>query len=116
MRKLTCAALVSLMALAGCVTPAPSEDAFVQDGREIAIAQCARCHAVGEYGDSPMREAVPLRTVLSQYNPATLEEELINGIRVNHSMPGFQFNPQGADALIAYLRTIQIAPEGEGGA
>jgi hypothetical protein len=25
-------------------------------------------------------------------------------------MPEFQFNPQGADALIAYLQSIQEAP------
>jgi hypothetical protein len=36
-----------------------------------------------------------------------LEEELIEGIRVNHEMPEFQLNPQGVDALVAYLQSIQ---------
>ena len=38
---------------------------------------------------------------------ASLTENLVEGIRVAHAMPAFQFDPKGADALIAYLRTIQ---------
>jgi mono/diheme cytochrome c family protein len=77
------------------------------DGREIAEAQCAGCHAVGPYGDSPNADAPPFRTVLSQYRADVLEEELIAGIRVAHPMPEFRFNPQSTDALVAYLRSIQ---------
>jgi hypothetical protein len=39
-----------------------------------------------------------------------LQEELIQGIQVAHPMPEFQFNPQGVDALIAYLQSIQQTP------
>jgi mono/diheme cytochrome c family protein len=82
------------------------------DGRAIAEAQCAGCHAVGEYGESPNPAAPAFRTVLSRYRADVLEEELINGIQVSHPMPQFQFNPQGVDELIAYLESIQVAPEG----
>lgn len=99
------------LALGACVqtaqTPGPTSTALVRDGRDIAEAQCAACHAVGEYGESPMPIAPPFRFVLSRYRADVLEEELIQGIQVNHDMPGFQFNPQGADALIAYLQSIQ---------
>ena len=88
----------------------PTRRALAEDGRAIAEAQCSSCHAVGEYGPSPNLAAPPLRTVLSRYRADVLEEELINGIRVSHPMPDFQFNPQGADALIAYLETIQEQP------
>jgi mono/diheme cytochrome c family protein len=87
--------------------------ALVADGRDIAEAQCARCHAVGAYGESPDPRAPAFRTVLSRYRAEVLEEELINGIRVSHPMPEFQFNPQGADALIAYLESIQETPSAQ---
>lgn len=114
----------SALVLASCAAPvvstpvsAPSDvaepsetESLAADGRDIAEAQCAGCHAVGAYGDSPNPLAPTFRTVLSRYRADVLEEELINGIQVAHPMPEFQFNPQGADALIAYLESIQEAP------
>jgi len=101
--------VVLALALGACAAQSsePSQRALARDGRDIAEAQCASCHAVGDYGESPRAEAPPLRAVLSRYRADVLEEELIEGIRVSHQMPSFQFNPQGADALIAYLRSIQ---------
>lgn len=85
-------------------------ESLANDGRAIAEAQCAGCHAIGEYGASPVPEAPVFRTILTRYRADVLEEEMIQGIEVNHQMPEFQFNPQGADALIAYLRSVQQAP------
>lgn len=108
--------LVVLLAAAGCAadqraqSPAAAEPpraALISDGRDIAEAQCARCHAVGPYGDSANPAAPQFRTLLSRYSADVLEEELIEGIQVAHPMPEFQFNPQGTDALIAYLQSIQ---------
>jgi mono/diheme cytochrome c family protein len=99
-----CAANESALGGAG---PTPLEQGMIADGRDIAEAQCAACHAVGPYGDSPNSAAPALRRVLSRYNADVLEEELIQGIQVAHPMPEFQFNPQGVDALIAYLRAIR---------
>lgn len=90
--------------------PAPTES-LVNDGREIAEAECAGCHAVGSYGESPNAAAPPFRTILSGYSAEVLEEELIAGIRVSHPMPEFRFNPQSTDALVAYLRSIQQSTE-----
>lgn len=111
--------LVVLFMTAGCAahhqtTLAPvaaQRDALVQDGREIAEAQCSGCHAVGPYGDSPNPRSPPFRTLLSRYHADVLREELIAGIRVAHPMPEFQFNPQGTDALIAYLESMQQPAE-----
>lgn len=107
--------VILALALGACAAqPGPSIEPtqadLARDGRDIAEAQCAACHAVGEYGASPVAEAAPLRRVLARYSADALEEELIAGIQVNHQMPDFQFNPQGADALIAYLRSIQETP------
>jgi mono/diheme cytochrome c family protein len=103
--------------LAACAAPTeelgPFPESIANDGRDIAEAQCARCHAVGSYGESPDPAAPHFRTILSRYRADVLEEELIAGIRVTHPMPDFQFNPQGAEALIAYMRSIQETPSQE---
>ena len=113
--------LVAIAALAlltgGCAAPQRGQapvgqdisdaQALVSDGRDIAEAQCSACHAVGTYGASPNGAAPVFRTVLSRYRADVLEQELIEGIRVSHPMPAFQFNPQGVDALLAYLQSIQ---------
>ncbi len=104
------------LVLAGCAAPADApvgvatDAALAADGRSIAEAECAACHAVGEYGESPNPNAPVFRTLLSRYSAGVLEQELIEGIRVSHPMPEFQFNPQGTDALIQYLQSIQQAP------
>jgi len=105
--------LIAALALVGCAAPMaePTQAELAGDGRDIAEAQCAACHAIGEYGESPVSQAPTFRTVLSRYRAEVLEEELIQGIRVAHPMPEFQFNPQGAHALIAYLQSIREAPQ-----
>lgn len=113
MRRIIIAAALMLGACAGQEAQ-PSQAALAADGRDIAEAQCARCHAIGQYGDSPAPEAPPFRYVLARYDSAVLEEELIQGIQVAHPMPEFQFNPQGTDALIAYLQSIQQTPPPSG--
>ena len=109
MMRLMLAAAVLMLGACANQAPEPTRAALADDGRAIAEAQCAACHAVGEYGESPNAAAPPFRTVLSNYRAEVLEEELIEGIRVSHPMPEFQFNPQGADALVAYLQSIQAA-------
>ena len=113
-RFAACALATSLSAgLAACAgqEEAAGKAALISDGRDIADAHCAACHAVGSFGDSPNAAAPPFRRVLSDYNEATLQDDLIAGIQVAHPMPVFQINPKGADALIAYLRTIQDNPK-----
>jgi len=108
---------IAVLILVGCAPTPPvgvsvgaELDALAEDGRAIAEAQCAACHAVGEYGESPNPAAPVFRTLLSRYRADVLEEELIAGIQVAHPMPEFQFNPQGAEALIMYLQYIQQRP------
>jgi mono/diheme cytochrome c family protein len=112
MRRFLMAAAAALALGACAAQPATvTQESLADDGRAIAEAQCSQCHAIGEYGDSPIAGAPPFRTLLSRYRADVLEEELIAGIQVSHPMPEFQFNPQGADALIAYLRSIQTSPQ-----
>lgn len=95
--------------VAGCASDAQlaERDALAAEGRAIAEAQCSSCHAVGTYGQSAAAGAPPFRHVLEGYSGESLTTDLVEGIRVAHAMPTFQFDPKGADALVAYLRTIQ---------
>jgi mono/diheme cytochrome c family protein len=108
--------------LAACATPPPAGEAEasgwpgiatstseqVAAGRSIAETQCATCHAIGATTASPLAGAPPLRDVLALYeNDESLAYRFINGMKVGHDeMPQFDFDVQGADALIAYLRSI----------
>jgi cytochrome c len=93
--------------------PAAPDPAVIEDGRAMAEANCARCHAVGREGVSPNRSAPAFRTVLARYDRDILVRELIDGMSVAHApMPQFQFDPRGADALVAYLDSIQVTLPG----
>lgn len=96
---------------AACAAPAAMESeprTEAAQGHAVARAECARCHSVERVGTSPLAGAPPLRTVLARYNAATLEADLIEGMRVGHAeMPRFSFDPLTAGALIAYLESIQ---------
>lgn len=96
-----------LLTACASAAPAPTARELAQDGREIAQSQCASCHAIGRTGQSPYPAAPRFDRLLERYHADVLEQELIEGVRVAHPMPDFQFNPQGVDALIAYLRSIQ---------
>ncbi len=105
---------VFALVLSGCAAQRNDASAaadLASDGRDMAEAQCAACHAVGTYGESPNAAAPQFRTLLSRYPADVLEENLIAGIQVAHPMPEFQFNPKGVDALIAYLQSIQEPPQ-----
>lgn len=100
---------VVLVAVTGCVShdlPSPAVR-----GREIARQNCSSCHAIGPFDDSPAPEAPPFRTLSANYRVDTLQEALAEGISVGHpAMPQFEFAPQDANALIAYLQSIQESP------
>lgn len=88
--------------------PAAAWDATVERGRTLARTECARCHAVGRTGASPLRQAPPFRTLHGRYPVEDLAEALTEGIRTGHpSMPEFRFAPDQAEALIAYLKTLE---------
>jgi len=49
-----------------------------------------------------------MRDLLARYDKDALANDLIEGIKLGHQdMPQFDFNVIAADALIAYLRSVQ---------
>lgn len=88
--------------------PAMAWDRQVRQGEILARTNCARCHAVGRLGTSPLREAPPFRELHTRYPVEDLGEALTEGIRTGHpSMPEFRFDPDQAQDLIAYLKSLE---------
>lgn len=99
---------VACAALAGA-QEAPAD--LIDDGRVVAQNLCASCHAIGKNRVSPRSDAPPFREIEQVYRLPVLEEELIQGIKLGHpDMPQFLLPPRGAEALLAYLRSIQDNP------
>jgi cytochrome c len=79
-----------------------------QMGRLLAETDCARCHAIGPSGTSPLPPAPPFRTLHRRYPVEHLAEALAEGIVVGHpAMPEFRLDPDQIENLIAYLKTLE---------
>lgn len=85
------------------------EDNPIVIGHELLLKNCARCHATGMAGSSPLAKAPPFREVVKRYDPASLEEALAEGIVTGHNeMPEFSFEAEQVAAIIAYLSTLKL--------
>jgi cytochrome c len=83
---------------------ASAQSTSTDRGRTIAEKKCARCHAIGRDGSSPMGLAPPFRTLSQRYPIETLAEALAEGIVTGHpEMPQFVFQPRDIDALLGYI-------------
>ncbi|MGU3421462.1 c-type cytochrome [Methylobacterium sp. D54C] len=102
------AGALALLAILLPVEGATAWDRQVKQGETLARTNCARCHAVGRAGASPLRVAPPFRELHTRYPVEDLGEALAEGIRTGHpSMPEFRFDPDQAEALIAYLKSLE---------
>lgn len=99
-------ALVLVTACASSVAMAQS--GRVQRGFTFAQTNCSQCHAIGRFGESPIPEAPPFRTLHARYPVEDLAEAFAEGITTGHpSMPQFQLDPAQINDLLAYLKSIQ---------
>lgn len=102
------AAALALLAILHPTHAALAWDRQVKQGETLARTNCARCHAVGRAGASSLRVAPPFRELHTRYPVEDLGEALAEGIRTGHpSMPEFRFDPDQAEALIAYLKSLE---------
>jgi len=100
--------LAALMAALFISTGIRAQETAVQRGRAFAQTNCARCHAVGPAGDSPLAKAPPFRTLHQRYPVENLAEALAEGIRTAHrAMPEFELGQQQIGDLIAYLKSLE---------
>jgi cytochrome c len=77
-------------------------------GEALLTRDCARCHAVGQTGNSPRPDAPAFRALGTRYPIESLEEALGEGIMSGHpDMPEFKFDADEVGAIIDYLNSIQ---------
>ena len=71
----------------------------VEMGQELVGMYCADCHAIAATGQSPFPPAPPFRELLN--------EALVEGLTAHPDMPEFEFDPEQAAAIIAYLKSFE---------
>jgi cytochrome c len=98
--------LTILLALLIASSNARADD--IAAGRKLVEANCSRCHAIGQTGESPLPKAPPFREVVKRYPPESLGEALVEGIVTGHNeMPEFVFESDQAMEIIAYLDSLK---------
>jgi len=98
---LTALALTALCAAARAQEPAVR-------GRALVKELCATCHAIDRLDMSPRPAAPPFRVIGQSFDLDHFARRLRQGLASSHpDMPEFRFNDDDADAVVAYLRTIQ---------
>ena len=94
----------SSMAMAGSPTPVADP---IADGQVLVDTYCSDCHAVSKAGESPLPIAPRFRDLHLRYDVEYLSEALVEGIVTAHeAMPEFEFDPDQAAAIIAYLKSL----------
>jgi mono/diheme cytochrome c family protein len=100
--------LPPILGLLVLAAPALAASPAQQRGKAFARTQCARCHAIGRLGVSPLAAAPPFRSLHLRYPIATLGEALAEGIYTGHAdMPAFELTPEQIHDLLSYLKTLQ---------
>jgi mono/diheme cytochrome c family protein len=88
--------------------PAVAQSPLEREGQRIAVRMCGDCHAAGRTGDSPHVAAPKLREIDRTVDLDKFQDRLREGLLGPHAdMPMFRFSRDDAQALVAYLRSIQ---------
>lgn len=102
--------LACSMLLLTCLlqTAAAATDGQVQRGKTFVGTNCARCHAVGRVGTSPLGAAPAFRDLHTKYPVEDLGEALAEGITTGHpTMPEFRLDPDQITDVVAYLKSLE---------
>lgn len=79
-----------------------------QRGLTLVRTNCAGCHAVDKYSESPLKIAPPFRTLHVKYPIESLRLPLREGVLTSHpTMPVFRLDPGQVEDIIAYLKTLE---------
>jgi len=79
-----------------------------QRGEVLARGLCSRCHAIGLTGESLHPAAPRFRTLDNRTDLSKLAQRIREGLMTGHDdMPMFRFDRNDANAMVAYIRSIQ---------
>jgi mono/diheme cytochrome c family protein len=82
--------------------------AVAMRGKAILQEKCGRCHAVEAAGESPLKQAPPMRDIYGRFNPRELQAELSEGKISRHKeMPQIAFPDEDVYAILTYLYAIR---------
>jgi cytochrome c len=102
------AILLAAMA-AGPVTPAFAQQSpGAQRGLTFVRLHCAQCHSVDPVSESPLKIALPFRTLVQQIPLEALRRRLAEGITATHpTMPQFRLEPDQLNDVMDHLASLQ---------
>jgi mono/diheme cytochrome c family protein len=101
---------IGVLLMTAAAGPALAVDDEVLAGKALVQMYCTDCHATEMSGESPLPIAPRFRDLHLRYNVEHLSEALVEGIVTAHpEMPQFEFDPDQAAAIIAYLKTLEPA-------
>jgi cytochrome c len=111
MRSTHAIAITAALALFGSILACFEAEALTplqQRGQVLARGMCGGCHATGKNDESPHIAAPHFRELDREIDLDKFTRRLREGLLGTHrDMPMFRFSRDDADALVAYLRTIQ---------
>jgi mono/diheme cytochrome c family protein len=88
---------------------AADSDQLASRGKVILQQNCGRCHAIEAGGESPLKQAPPMRDIYARFIPRELQAELREGMVSKHrAMPQIDFSDEDVDAILAYLYALAI--------
>ena len=100
---LVAATVLNVQASSICQAETPQ-----QRGKVIAQGLCSRCHAIDRTSDSPHPAAPRFRSLDNRIDLSKLARRIREGLLTGHDdMPMFRFDRDDADAMVAYIRSIQ---------
>jgi mono/diheme cytochrome c family protein len=105
-------AYLALLTIGTVSALAADDSGTAIDGRAVLEKHCGRCHSIEATGESPLKEAPPLREIYLRYPIEQLEYGLAEGMGSRHQeMPQIQFSTEEISAILNYLGSITgIAP------
>ncbi|SOE15191.1 mono/diheme cytochrome c family protein [Hoeflea halophila] len=100
-------AVLTQLVAAGSALAQPVDE--LRAGQELVEINCGNCHAVGPADASPHQAAPAFRRLSERFPMDALEEAFSDGrIYSGHpEMPEFIATPDQADAIIAYIASLQ---------
>jgi cytochrome c len=79
-----------------------------QPGEVIARGLCSPCHAIDATGESKLPAAPRFRSLDIRTDLSKLAQRIREGLMTGHEdMPVFRSGRDDADAMVAYIRSIQ---------
>ncbi|MET3156346.1 mono/diheme cytochrome c family protein [Bradyrhizobium diazoefficiens] len=80
-----------------------------KQGKMVLQEKCGRCHAIEAVGESPLKDAPPMRDIYARFNPRELQAELSEGMVSRHrEMPQIEFSDEDVHAILAYLYALAV--------